>query len=322
MADFTKPLGRLGGNARLPTEDEREDGFQCGPADNTLFNGLFARIEAELDAVVQEAAITPSDSDDTTVIQAILALIAAATGGGTADNYVLMSQARTRLPIFPDVQHSDGHLNVTSPSTGQVRVPAGRTFLHRGIFSVTTTQEDFATLASKTYHLRWNPTDGFALKDLTDTGYNPSALEETNAAFDTDFDDMLVARVVTNSSNVATITNLLNLGRLTSQTALRTNLPGALDWTTLSGTAVTLSWARTPQIATVALNEFRSDNSGPSAGVITPTVKGIIRAVGARLNGDATRYRIPNVQYYYEDSQAGTSTDAGLFAVVLTALAV
>jgi hypothetical protein len=320
MADFSTPFGSVGGNTRLPTEDERDDGFPCGPADRSLFNGMFRRIEAELDAIVQEGGITPSDSDDTTVLQAILALIDAATGGGDTSNFVLMSQARARLPIFPDVLHADGHLNITSPSTGQVRVPAGRVFQHRGIYQITTVQTDFATLSSKTYHLRWNPTDGFTLNDLADTGYNPSALAETVSAFDSTFDDMLVARVVTNSSNVATITNLLNRVRLTNQATFRTGIQGALDWTVLSATAVALNWARTPLISTVALNEFRSNNTGPGIG-ITPTEKGIIRAIGARIPA-TTRYGTSNIEYYYEDNKAGTSADDGLFSIILTALAV
>ena len=51
---------------------------------------------------------------------------------------------------------------------------------------------------------------GFALKDLGDVAYNPAALAEDNPAFDSTYDDMLVARIVTDASNVATITNLAN----------------------------------------------------------------------------------------------------------------
>lgn len=318
MADFSTPLGSVGGNTRLPTEDERDDGFPCGPADRALFNGLFRRIEAELGAIVDEAAITPSDSDDTTVLQAILALIEAATGGGSADTYVLMAQARARLPIFPDIQHSDGHLNITSPSTGQVRVPAGRTFLHRGIYSVTTVQEDFATLSSKTYHLRWNPTDGFSLNDLADTGYNPSVLAETNSAFDSDFDDMLVARVVTNSSNVPTITNLLNKVRLASNTVWRGAIASALSWTALTGTTVALNWARTPLISYPSLAGFRSAESGPT-GSLTGSSAGIIRALELRIpTAGVTRYAVPDFEYNYEDNQLNQgSADVNIMALAV-----
>jgi hypothetical protein len=210
MADFDPPWSSVGGVNRSPTTNEQSDGFQCGDADLTLFNRLFGRIEAELKAVQDAGGITGTEGDDTTVLQAINALISAATGGGDVSQFVLFSQAQARLPIFPEVTTNGGVIAVTSPSTGTIRVPASATILHRGIRTYTTAQTDFATTASKTYHLRWNPTDGFSLKDLADTGYNPTVSAETNAAFDSSYDDMLVARVVTNSSNVPTITNLKN----------------------------------------------------------------------------------------------------------------
>jgi hypothetical protein len=318
MADFDPPFGSVGGNTRLPTVDERQEGFGCGPADQALFNGMFGRLEAEMQSVFDEAGIAGDDGDNTILVQSILALIAAATGG--SGDYVLMSQARSRLEIFPSVQHADGHLNITSPGTGQIRIPASRTFLHRGIFPVTTSLTDIATSASKTYHLRWNPTDGFELQDLADIAYNPSSVVETSAIFDSTYDDMLVARVVTNASNVPTITNLLNKTRLSSQTDFRTALAGALDWTTLPGSNVTLNWARTPIIYQANLTELRSNNSGPGIGV-TPIGQGIFRAFGERFT-TKTRYGNGALEYYYEDDKAGTAADQGLFALNITALAV
>ena len=210
MADFDPPFADQG-ERRLPTTTEQQQGFPCGPASRELFNGLFWLLQGQIKDIASEAGVIPSQEGDITLLKrAVLALIDAATGGGTADNYILMDQARLRLPIYPDVQHETGHLGVLSPSTGTVRVPGGRTFLHRGIFPVTTVQTDFATDPSKTYHLRWNPTDGFVLRDLASGTYNPGTLAETNTAFDSGYDDMLVARVVTNSSNAATITNLIN----------------------------------------------------------------------------------------------------------------
>lgn len=131
--------------------------------------------QREIVTVIKNAGLTPIKTDPTQLDQAIDQKILAATGAGGDDNYVLMTQARIRLPIFPEIQTADGRLPVTSPSGGQVRVPAGYEFLHRGIFLVTTEQVDFATAANKTYHLRWNPTDGFSLKDLADAGYNSTA---------------------------------------------------------------------------------------------------------------------------------------------------
>jgi hypothetical protein len=166
--------------------------------------------QREIVTVIKNAGLTPNKTDPTQLDQAIDQKIHAATGGGGDDNYVLMTQARIRLPIFPEIQTADGRLPIVSPSGGQVRVPSGYEFLYRGIFLVTTEQIDFATAANRIYHLRWNPVDGFSLRDLADAGYNPTAAAETNAAFDSGYDDMLVARIVTNSSNVPTITNLVN----------------------------------------------------------------------------------------------------------------
>lgn len=209
MANFNPPFSNAA-DRRFPTSDERQNGFDCGPADRELFNGLFHRIESEIGNVISEAGITPSDSTLTQLRDSIQAMIDASTGGGDPEQFLLLDQARARLPIYPDVLTSDGRITIITAGTGTIRLPGGVSFQHRGIFPITTEQTDFPTLASKIYHLRWNPTDGFELKDLADSGYNPGTLVETDVAFDAGYDDMLVARIVTNSSNIATITNLAN----------------------------------------------------------------------------------------------------------------
>ena len=208
--------------------------------------------QREIVTVIKNAGLTPVKTDPTQLDQAIDKKILAATGGGGDDNYVLMTQARVRLPIFPEVLTADGRLPVVSPSAGQVRVPAGYEFLHRGIFLVTTEQVDFVTSANKTYHLRWNPTDGFALKDVADVAYNSASLAETVVSFDSTYDDMLVARVVTNSSNVATITNLTNKDRLFSSTR-QTGTPTSLGAGTLAYSATeTVNWSRAAKLQAVS----------------------------------------------------------------------
>lgn len=148
-------------------------------------------------------------------------------------------------PVFPEVDGS-GRFSVTA-LTGAVRVAAGTSWTMRGAFRFTSSQVDLPTVASKTYHLRWTEAAGFALYDLSSGAYNPSAVPETDPSFDSTFDDMLVARVVTSSGNVATVTGLLNKNRLlasislsgTSRSAPGQN--GALwDYST------TYDWARTP----------------------------------------------------------------------------
>jgi hypothetical protein len=155
------------------------------------------------------------------------------------------------MPIFPEVIGGDGTFTVTSPSAGTVRVAAGTQWTHRGAFTYTSALTDLTTLANKTYHLRWSRTGGFALYDLSSGTYNPSALAETNSSFDTTYDDMLVARVVTSAGNVATITTLVNRARLAVY-ARAAGTPAATGAGTFAFTqSATTNWARTPTIRAI-----------------------------------------------------------------------
>lgn len=252
MAKFDPPFS-VTGPRRSPTLDEAANGFPCGAADQTLFNGMFHRLEAELGNLLLFTGLTPTDTDMSQVRQAIQAMISAATGGGDTSQFLLMTQARARLPIFAEWQTGDGTVNITSPANGIVRLPGGIDLIHRGIYTVTTEQTDFNTAVSKTYHLRWNPTDGFTLKDLANLTYNPTSAAETDAGFDSRYDDVLVARIVTNAGNVPTITNLVNKHSLhaigvasKSMTRTTSNVTGgfAVDMDNIP-----LNWARTPQVA-------------------------------------------------------------------------
>ena len=246
MPDFDPPFAQ-NGEFRFPNANEQSLGWPCGPIDQNLLNGLFRLHNGNIGNVIAEAGVTGPDGDLTKLRRAIEALIAAATGGGTVDDYILMAQARNRLPIFPDVQNVDGRIGVTAPSTGTVRLAGGVEFLHRGIFRVTTTQTDFATDPSKTYHLRWNPDDGFVLRDLASGTYNPSTLSESNVAFDSTYNDMLIARVITNSSNVATITTLANKSSLVEEEEVAFSGPNNTNNQDVTG-GKSFNWSRTPQV--------------------------------------------------------------------------
>lgn len=309
MADFNLPFA-ANGERREPTADEQDGGFGCGPANLPLFNWMFFALQAEINKVMLEGGITPSNGDMTQLWQAIQAMIDAATGGGDTSTYLLLAQARARLPIFPDVQNTNGHFGMTSPGTGQVRIPSGVIFQHRGIFPVTTVQTDFATDASKTYHVRWNPTDGFTLKDLASGVYNPSTLAEANAAFDSTYDDMLVARVVTNSSNVPTITNLINRAKITfkenqtpTDNIIATGPPGfsySRDMT------FTYNWARSPQHVT-PVAALGASAAGGSVGI--DGVANLIRFIVA------TRYTTTfNIVTDFNGVISGPYVDATLIA--------
>lgn len=246
MADFETPFANEG-EKRQPTSTEKSLGHPCGPADRTLFNGLIHDVQAELGHLITFAGIAHDEEVHTKVREAIEALISAATGGGDTSQFLLVSQARARLPIFPEVDSADGKINVTSPAAGTIRIPSGVDFLHRGIFPVTTAETDFSTDASKTYHVRWSSASGYELKDLASGTYNAGALDEDDSTFDSAYDDMLIARVVTNSSNVATITNLANRARLTVNSVIS---PDAWRNSNANGAegdfSMNFNWARTP----------------------------------------------------------------------------
>lgn len=249
MADFDPPFA-WDGERRVPTADEIETGFGCGPFALPLWNWMFYAIWSEIGEVLTFNGITPDNGDMTQLRQAIQAQIDAATGGGDPESYLTLLQASARLPIFPEVLNTPAHFGVVSPGTGQVRVPAGVNFQHRGISPYTTVQTDLATDASKTYHLRWNKTDGFTLKDLATGGYNPGTLAETDASFDSTFDDMLVARIITNSSNVPSITNLANKTTLKQSYERTASIYGprtspGFEAATLE--SFTINMARTPE---------------------------------------------------------------------------
>lgn len=270
MADFSTPFGD-DAERRLASASEKQNGFPCGPADQTLFSGLFYQLWAELDAIHQEGGVPGDDSVYNTTLLNIQALISAAIGNGDTSQFVLFSQARSRLPIYPEFLTSDGKINVTSPATGTVRLPSGVDFSHRGIFTITTTQIDFPTDASKTYHLRWSNVDGYELKDLASGTYNPSVYAETHQDFDSTFDDMLIARIITNSSNVATITNLSNKHELkNSGTEIGPNgtlstydhEDGVLPDDITEYTTVSLNWARTADTYLSAMNDVLVNDPG------------------------------------------------------------
>lgn len=245
--------------------------------------------QREIVTVVTSAGLVPDDDDPTQLDQAIDLKIAAATGGGGDDNYVLMTQARVRLPIYPEVLTSDGRIPCVTPSTGQVQVPAGYEFLHRGIFSVTTAVWNQATAASKTYHLRWRPVGGFVLKDLADPAYNPAALAESNVVFDTGYDDMLVAKVTTNPGNVVTIVNLVNKDRLVAEMSVGgVGVVIPPDNAAYSG-SFALNWARSP-IASVTGSIAINITASPSGGQVVFNAISVTAktryAVAATVSGD------------------------------------
>ncbi|MBZ8133215.1 hypothetical protein [Afifella sp. IM 167] len=215
--------------------------------------------QRELVHLITHAGLTPADSDLQQVRKAIEALIAAANGGESQlDTFI--NTMRQRMLVYPQTLSSDGKINVTSPSAGTILVPPSVTIRHRGVYDISTsafdetTERTFATAANKTYHLNLAlgvGVEALSLDDTTGAGYNPSALAETDSSFDSTYDRALLARIVTDASNVATITPVANLVKLrqTAQetiTSTRTTSGEGTFAHVFSG--VPLNWARTPDV--------------------------------------------------------------------------
>lgn len=256
----------------------------------------------EILAVIESAGITPSNGDLTQLLQAIGLMIATAIeglepgegGGGTPASFLLN-------PVYPHVTVNGGLISCPS-SSGQVQVAAGQTFIHRGGVLYNSTSTDvgartFTTVASKTYHLRWRYNAGapaFVLCDLADAGYNPGALAETHPSFDSSFDDMLIARVVTDAANNPTVTALLNRQMLavadilTGTSGVRVGQNGASFLISR-----TLNWARSPATYALAPVKMISANiSDKDFNIFAPTLP---RSTPEAANGNP--FSIPLTRY-------------------------
>ena len=156
-------------------------------------------------------------------------------------------------PIYPHVLTSDGKMTY-STAVGSITLSNAIEFVWRGGIKYSTSNFDrtFTTVANKTYHLRWQWNDNdpqMVLKDLADTSYNTGSFDETNTVFDSTFDDMLIARIVTDGSNNLSVTQLVNLNDLKDRLegSADTNIVrNDLNDATGEGT-ITYNWARRPK---------------------------------------------------------------------------
>jgi hypothetical protein len=239
--------------------------------------------QREIVAVIESAGLTPSGTDTTQLLQALQYFFG-------------------QFPIYPECLNSNGTFDVVTPSTGVVRIPAGINWVIRGATRYATTAViNLNTIASKVYHLRWDKAHGFRLRDLADAAYNPTSAAEDNAAFDSAYDDMLIAKVTTGAGNAVTIVNLKNRSRITDKIIWRGAVTQALSLTALSGTSITYNWARTPDIADISLKGFRS-NQTDADGDPTPVIAGKVLSAEVQIPpAGANRYGIGNINYLYED---------------------
>ena len=175
-------------------------------------------------------------------------------------------------PIFPEVTTSDGRLNITTAAVSPsaiVEIATGTVFVHRGGAPFSTSdfsqaERQLTLAANKTWHVRWHapgkgdavpastyPKGRFVAKDCSDTGYCPGGVgSEGQAALDTTFDDMLIAKIVTGAAGASpSYTQLSNKARL-SATLVKSTIEKQLStWTGLPSLAPTLNWSRRPQLS-------------------------------------------------------------------------
>ncbi|CAM5764357.1 hypothetical protein [Bosea minatitlanensis] len=195
------------------------------------------------------AELTPSDPlYDDMLLKAIESV---------ADGTLLLAETLTTMPIYPDVP-GVGALSFTA-STGQVVVDPGQQIVLRGVLKILTDSyaapaRTFGTSASKTYHLRFDRTNGFRLIDVTNAVYNPMALAETAANFDSTFDDVLLAKVVTNAANSVTVTALANKNRLSAVAARAASVFLGAGYGAAQTDTYTFNFARRPRLRLVGFN--------------------------------------------------------------------
>ena len=230
-------------------------------------------------------------------------------------------------PIYPEILTADNKAALTS-STAEVVVSAGTAFIHRGINRYSTDgfsapARTFATAASKTYHLRWYapghtlapkvsyPVGRLMLRDLADGAYNTGAAAETSSVFDTTYDDMLIARVVTNSGNTPTVTALVNKDRLFASANVGVFLSRLSDsngFVTANPAVTTLNWARTPKVSgNIAFYSYPGTLSNVQEQPIV-LYSGSYTDGSGTNTGSLTRYAVTPV-LYWESNNASIYID-------------
>lgn len=196
-----------------------------------------------------------------------------------------------RLPIMPEVTTpADGILTFTNEGSGVISIDIGQQFLVRGNTVVDTDDwlaaiRRFTTSASKTYHARWDADNGLRYIDTTDTTYNPGALPEFDASFDSTETDVFLGKITTDGANTPTFTTVKNKARLIQAASITgTNLQNSgtdgatFDW------GVTYDWARVPQFTFSAEELNTAANSTDDDYVVTvPTVTRYAASGGVTL---------------------------------------
>ncbi len=260
--DYVQPVGEADPNA--PYKDRNTGAGEPG---SRVPAKAIENPQREIVNAIIAAGLDPDPARVDQLAEAIEQMIAQALGSGSNPLNDLLAILRARNPVYPTINNTGNVFSLSVPSTGVVRIPAGISITHRGCFNDVTAQQDFNTAANKTYHLRkrWFGSPGWALVDVMDSVYNPGgALAEANVAFDTTFDDMISHKVVTDASNVATITSLVNRDRLGTEVFQDLTPTAAIDNSWFAVHTATLNWSRCPSVIAVRSAIYLSmpDNAG------------------------------------------------------------
>lgn len=170
----------------------------------------FNTIQRELAAIIQKFGGVLDPNNDRQLLDTINRITLV-----RADPRVKGARPVGKIPYYPDILTPSATLAMSVQGDNSLCINPEQFFIWRGVWKINTSDYNlasrtFAFVANATYHLRWRASVGFELKNLQDAHYNPGALLETHTAFDTTYDDVLLARIITSDTNVPTITLLKN----------------------------------------------------------------------------------------------------------------
>ncbi len=159
------------------------------------------------------------------------------------------------MPFYPEII-TPTHTLALMVSANTVKIQEGQALLWRGVWKIQTEdyldeQRTFLLEPSKIYHLRWQPQAGFCLKNLSDPAYNPYFFAEVHAYFDSRYDDLLIARMITDQNAQPMITLLKNKSHLSTHWTTQ-----SIEWWNgVVGNSVYFSY---PPMASLSLNWGRT----------------------------------------------------------------
>lgn len=284
----------------------------------SFFNGLLQQVRR----AIRGMGVTENNSDDDMLLKAIQA------AGATT-----FATAAALQPVHVEIEQNAGAFTFT-PTTGQIIVNTGLTWIWRGLTRFATTSFDvtartFTTVAGHSYHLRWYapgtgratpaasyPNGRFYLEDLADTvSYNPTSAAETNSAFDSSFDSALLALVVANGGNALTVTPLVNKARL-SATYVDSATTVGLGNTYPAYNAATRILVGTSDEAGKCTSRFTYNWSRTPVGVSTNVSVGISNppADETHTQGTVNSISTQTTTRYYTEVQYFTDWDASLIS--------